>query len=110
MQLVKQLMVSDTSLNCVYHLHFFTLLDQDYEYGIHTVTFPARTTIIYLSISITNDNIVEGDENFALTIDRSSLPNDIFIDDNYGATVTIADDDCMFIILFHFIYVTILLL
>ena len=90
---VVRLLLSSYTLN---------LKEQDFDLGPHTVTFPARTTIVYLSVSIRNDNIVEGDENFTLTIDPSSLPNDIFIDNYNETTVTIANDDCKFTI--YFIY------
>jgi len=67
--------------------------EEDYGYGPYTVTFPARTTIFILNIPIRDDNILEGNENFTLTINLSSLPDNIFIGDNNQATVIIADDD-----------------
>ena len=56
----------------------------------YNVTFPAGVTSVSFSFPIINDNILEDDENFILTIDPSSAPDDV----NGGqATVTIVDDD-----------------
>ena len=44
-------------------------------------------------ISITNDNTFEGNENFILIINSSSLPSNITHGDPGQATVTIVDDD-----------------
>ena len=52
--------------------------------------FPADTTTASLSISITNDNIVEMNETFSLTINPSS---DVMVVDPDEAVVTIVDDD-----------------
>ena len=52
--------------------------------------FPAGTTTASLNISITNDNIVEMNETFSLTIDPSS---DVTVVDPDDAVVTIVDDD-----------------
>ena len=75
-------------------MNYTVSIEQDYNVGPYPITFPARTTIYYLDIPIINDNIVEGDESFILTIDSSSLPIDIFIGDDNETTVTIANDDC----------------
>lgn len=37
---------------------------------------------------------MEDDENFTLTFNTSSLPEDIFVGDGNETTVTIANDDC----------------
>ena len=54
------------------------------------MTFPAGTTTASLSISVTNDNIVEMNETFSLTINSSS---DVTVVDPYNALVAIVDDD-----------------
>ncbi|XP_065915711.1 extracellular matrix protein 3-like [Dysidea avara] len=62
----------------------------DYLSEAYNVTFPAGVTSVSFSFPIINDNILEDDENFILTIDPSSAPDDV----NGGqATVTIVDDD-----------------
>ena len=57
--------------------------------------FPADTTTASLSISIDNDNIVEMNETFSLTINSSS---DVTVVDPDEAVVTIVDDDSEWII------------
>ena len=57
--------------------------------------FPADSTSASLSISIDNDNIVEINETFSLTINSSS---DVMTVDPYNAVVTIVDDDSEWII------------
>ena len=44
-------------------------------------------------IPITDDSVYEGDEDFVLTIDSSSLPTGGSVGDPGQATVTILDDD-----------------
>ena len=65
----------------------------DYESGPYNITFPAGTTNVPFNISITDDDILEDDENFILTVDLSSLPSNITASDPYQATVTIVDKD-----------------
>ena len=64
--------------------------DIDYGSGPYTVMFPAGSTTASLSISVNNDNIVEMNETFSLTI---TPPIDIMATDPDNAVVTIADDD-----------------
>ena len=52
--------------------------------------FPATVTKASLNISISNDNIVEMNETFSLTINSS---NDVMVTDPDDAVVTIVDDD-----------------
>ena len=80
---------------------FYTSIDQDYDTGPFTITFPARTTVVYLNIPTINDNTVEDDENFTLTFNSSTIPEDIFIGDDSEITVTIANDDCKFLYNLH---------
>ena len=67
----------------------------DYGSGPYTVTFPAGTTMVQFNVSINDDEIFEGDENFMLTIDPNSLPNDVSVTVGTPdqATVTIVDND-----------------
>ena len=50
--------------------------------------------MVSFDVLINDDNIVEGNEVFNLTIDVSSLPNDVTAGIPLQATVTVADDDC----------------
>ena len=65
----------------------------DYVSGPYTVTFPAGQTRATFNVPITDDNISEGNENFILTINSSSLPTGVTVGDPGQATVTIVDDD-----------------
>ena len=67
--------------------------DKDYITGPYNVKVPAGMKDIDFNITINNDKILEINEAFTLTIDPSSLPNDVSIDDQDTATVTIVDDD-----------------
>ena len=65
----------------------------DYSSGPYNVTFPAGETSVQFSVMIYNDNILEGNENFTLTINPSSLPSGVTVGDPSQATVTIVNDD-----------------
>ena len=65
----------------------------DYTSGPYTVTFPAGQTTATFNVSITDDMILEGNENFMLTIDPSSLPDGVTRGTPGEATVNIVDDD-----------------
>ena len=63
----------------------------DYDSGPYTVTIPAGQTTATFNVPITDDMILEGDENFMLTINPSSLPTGITTSDR--ARVIIVDND-----------------
>ena len=65
----------------------------DYGSGPYTVTIPAGQTTATFDVPITYDMILEGNENFMLTIDNSSLPSSIRLGNPDEATVNIVDDD-----------------
>ena len=60
--------------------------------------FPAGVTNAPLNILINDDNILEDDENFTVTINSSSLPSGVTVGDPGEATVTIKDNDGKYII------------
>ena len=64
----------------------------DYGSGPYIVTFPAGTTSVPFDVPINDDMILEGFEDFILTIDPDSLPStDFSVGDPGQATVTIVD-------------------
>ena len=65
----------------------------DYDSGPYTVTFPAGKTTVIFNIPINDDNILEGNEKFILTIHASSLSNGVTRGDLDQVTVTIVDND-----------------
>ena len=69
-------------------------LTGDYEYGPYNVTFTFGETNTTFIINITDDNVVERRERFSLTIDQSSLPNEVTLGSIAEATVSIDSDDC----------------
>ena len=64
----------------------------DYGSGPYTVMFPAGETRVPFNISINNDRIYEGNEDFMLTI-NPTLPVGIMVGTPDQATVTIVDND-----------------
>ena len=71
----------------------FTAND-DYNPGVYFIIIPANETIIPFDITIVNDDMLEVNEGFDITIMSGSLPNRITSGDAIKATVTIVNDDC----------------
>lgn len=65
--------------------------NQDYDFGHHIETFIVGIPSVSFSISITDDNILEKNENF--TIGISLLPINVIVGDISHTTVTIVNDD-----------------
>ena len=64
----------------------------DYDPKPYNVEVPAGETRVTFNVSINDDNMFEGNENFILAIDVS-LPTGIMVGDPRQATVIIVDDD-----------------
>ena len=67
--------------------------DIDYKSGPYSVMFSNGSTIALFDVSITNDNILEVDEEFILTIDQFSLLDNVKARDPTSSTVTIVDNE-----------------
>jgi len=78
---------------CV-HINYYCVGNSDYNAGPYNFTIASGLTNITFNISIINDTILEENEIFHLTIDPSSLPEDVSVGYPVLATVTIVDDDC----------------
>ena len=65
----------------------------DYDSGPYTATITTGNDRTTISIPVNDDDIVEGNENFVVTIEMSSLPNDFVLGTDSQATVTIRDED-----------------
>ena len=65
----------------------------DYDSGIYTVTIPAGETRVPFNVTINDDDILENNEDFDLTIIRATLPDSVTRGDPFRARVTIVDDD-----------------
>ena len=70
----------------------------DYGSGPYNVTFTGGATEGHFNVTINDDSILEGNENFNLTIMASSLPSRVNIGNPAQATVTIVDNDGNYII------------
>ena len=65
----------------------------DYGPGSYNVTIPSGTTTAQFDVAINDDNVLEGNENFNLTIMASSEPSRVSFGNPAQATVTIVDND-----------------
>ena len=65
----------------------------DYGSGPYTVTFVAGQTRTVFNVPLNNDDYYEGNENFVVTINSSSLPSRVTPGNPNQATVTIVDND-----------------
>jgi len=65
----------------------------DYNSGPYIVMFTAGQTRASFGLSVNKDNTLEADEDFTITIDPSSLPDNFGVGDHGSATVTIVDDN-----------------
>ena len=67
--------------------------DIDYKSGPYFVIFSNGSTIALFDVPITNDDVLDVDEEFVLTIDQSSLPDNVMATDPTNSTVTIVDNE-----------------
>ena len=65
----------------------------DYYSGPYTVQFNVGVTRMILTVSIHDDNILEGNETFNLSIGTSSLPSRVTIGNPGETMVTILAND-----------------
>ena len=70
--------------------------DIDYNFGPYTVTFIAGYTTALLNISIIDDDVLENNENFFLTISHHNFhpSHRITVNTTDRPIVNIIDDDC----------------
>ena len=65
----------------------------DYDSGPYTITFTAGNTSASINIPINDDNILEDDEDFMVTIMTGPLPDGVTHGNPGSATVNILDND-----------------
>ena len=65
----------------------------DYNSGSYTVQFDAGVTSALMTVSIHDDNILEADEHFNLSINAESLPIRVTVGEPGQTTVTILAND-----------------
>ena len=61
--------------------------------GPYTVTIPVGQTTATFNVPINDDDMLEGNENFMLTVSSSSLPDGVALGTPSEATVIIMDND-----------------
>ena len=79
--------------NDIIGIFWFTGGGVDYNSGPYSVTFPAGVTTASFNIPITDDNILENNEDIQIEINVSSLPSRVSVSNPSQATVTIVDND-----------------
>ena len=65
----------------------------DYFFQNYFFTFEDGNTSKVLTLQVVDDNVVEPNEKYNLTIRAESLPNRVIIGENGTATITILNDD-----------------
>ena len=67
--------------------------NSDYYPGPYNVTFPAGETTMSFNVSVIDDNIVERNEIFTLSIDNNALPRGVVRLTPHSVSVIIENDD-----------------
>ena len=67
-------------------------------------------TEVSLDVIIMSDRVLENNEIFQLSINSSSLPNHVTVDNPSEITVTIVDNDCKFLFFLLFSYVSLIII
>ena len=79
----------------------FVLGGIDYSSGPYTTTFITGTTNALFDVTINDDNVYRGNVNFNISINPSSLPDNVIVGDTGQARVIIVDDDSKLAIIFY---------
>ena len=69
----------------------------DYDTGPYIVVFHVGVTSTTFNVTIINDNILELDENFNLTMSPSTASN-VILGQNYQTRINIMNDDSKYIV------------
>ena len=89
------ILVTHTMQLCIFNI-FCNVTDFDYTTGPYAITFRAGSTRALVIIPLVDDDLLEGAEDFTLSIDLSSLPSGITTGVHDQTLVTINDNDCKF--------------
>ena len=65
----------------------------DFDAGPHIIEFFTNTTMVVFSININNDRLLEIDETFTFSIDKTQLIPQVFLGNISEAVAVIIDDD-----------------
>ena len=85
----------NAKLYCLQYIITVTGHGVDYAAGPYSVTFHAESIAALFDVIIMNDDILESDEKFILTVDPSSLPSNgrVTVGIPSNSTVTVIDDE-----------------
>ena len=86
-------MVSILSVDAYMYIMHIHIIGEDYEPGPYNVIIPAEMTSALFNITITNDDINEGNETFNLVVNVSSLSSNVTVGETSQTTITIMNDD-----------------
>ena len=79
--------------NFVVTMYIKYLTGVDYGPGPYEIKFPAGHTTVGFNISISDDDLLEDNETFNLTINPSSLPSEVSTSNPAQVTITVVDDE-----------------
>lgn len=65
----------------------------DFNFVPHNIFFPAGVTRVTFNVTIIEDNTLEHDEFFSLSVDPLILPDRVTIGNYTDTTITIVNDD-----------------
>ena len=74
-------------------IYTFELGGVDYTSGPYSIIFTAGITNTSFDVTIIDNDVYRGNVYFNITIDVSSLPNDVMVGDTNQSSVIIVDDD-----------------
>ena len=89
------ILVTHTMQLCISNI-LCNVTDFDYTTGPYSITFCAGSTRALVIVPLVDDDLLEGAEDFTLSIDLSSLPSCITTGVHDKTLVTINDNDCKF--------------
>jgi len=93
-------------LQIILYSNIYLLIgSEDYDVGPYNVTFPAGDTKVSFNVTIIDDEILESNEIFQLSINSEKLPVNVIVNNLSNITVTILDDDCKLLILYNILFI-----
>ena len=86
-------MVSILSVDAYMYILHIHIIGEDYEPGPYDVIIPAEMTSALFNITITNDDIYEGNETFNLVVNVFSLSSNFTVGEISQTMIIIMNDD-----------------
>ena len=89
--------ITNSNASCVHSI----CKGDDISSGPFNVTFFAGDTHAVFNVTIIDDNVVEGVENFSLSIDPTSLPRNVSVGNPSQITLLIFDNDSKYKLIYN---------